>query len=443
MLQTPESRTLEDAVQLALATAREQGASQAEAGASLDTGLSLTVRLGDVETLEHQRDRGLGITVYFGQRKGTASTADFSPATIRETVAKACSIARHTAEDDCAGLAAAELMAQTAPDLDLDHPWPLTPEQAIDLALRCETAARGFDPRIHNSEGATVNTHRGWRVYGNSHGILAGYPASSHSLSCSVLAEQNGSMQRDYWYSTARDPAALETPEAVGEQAARRTVARLGARRLTTRRAPVLFAPDMAKSLLGHFLGAIRGGAQYREASFLLGAAGSQVLPDFIQLQERPHLKKAAGSAPFDHEGVATQDRDWVRAGVLSGYVLDSYSARKLGLQTTGNAGGVHNLILVPGPDDQAALCQRMGAGLLVTDLMGQGVNGVTGDYSRGASGFWVENGAPAFPVEEITIAGNLRDMLRGIVAVGNDVDTRGNIRTGSILLEEMTIAGE
>src|SRR5690606_14486859 len=275
MLQTPESRTLKDAVQLALATAREQGASQAEAGASLDTGLSLTVRLGDVETLEHQRDRGLGITVYFGQRKGTASTADFSPATIRETVAKACSIARHTAEDDCAGLAAAELMAQTAPDLDLDHPWPLTPEQAIDLALRCETAARGFDPRIHNSEGATVNTHRGWRVYGNSHGFLGGYPASSHSLSCSVLAEQNGSMQRDYWYSTARDPAALETPEAVGEQAARRTVARLGARRLTTRRAPVLFAPDMAKSLLGHFLGAIRGGAQYREASFLLGAAGS------------------------------------------------------------------------------------------------------------------------------------------------------------------------
>lgn len=438
-----DQRILQDAVQLALDTARAQGASQAEAGASLDTGLSLTVRLGEVETLEYQRDRGLGITVYFGQRKGAASTADFSPATVRETVEKACSIARHTAEDDCAGLAAAELMAQTVPDLDLDHPWPLEPDQAIELALRCETAARGFDPRIHNSEGATVNTHRGWRVYGNSHGFVGGYPASSHNLSCSVLAEQNGGMQRDYWYSAARDPAALETPEAVGEQAARRTVARLGARRLTTRRAPVLFAPDMAKSLLGHFLGAIRGGAQYREASFLLGAAGSQVLPAFAQLQERPHVKKAAGSAPFDHEGVATQDRDWVCDGVLTGYVLDSYSARKLGLQTTGNAGGVHNLILSPGADDQPALLKRMGAGLLVTELMGQGVNGVTGDYSRGASGFWVENGVPVFPVEEITIAGNLRDMLRGIVAVGNDVDVRGNIRTGSILLEEMTIAGE
>ncbi|HET9679011.1 MAG TPA: metalloprotease PmbA [Gammaproteobacteria bacterium] len=436
-------QSLETLVAQALEQAKQQGASQAEAAANQDNGLSVTVRLNEVETLEYQRDRGLGITVYFGQRKGSASTADFSAAAIAQAVEKACSIARYTAEDDCAGLADAGLMAQTLPDLALDHPWPLTPEEAIDIARRCEATARAYDPRIDNSEGATVTSHRGVRVYGNSHGFIGGYPASGHSISCSVVARQDQQMQRDYWYSADCDPAALLAPEAIGEIAGQRTVARLGSRRISTRKTPVLFAPEMAKSLLGHFLSAISGRAQYRESTFLLGAEGDTIFPDFIQIKEQPHLKRAAGSAPFDAEGVATQMRHWVQDGRLQGYILGSYSARKLGRQTTGNAGGVHNLELQIGPSSQQALLAQMDTGLLVTELMGQGVNGVTGDYSRGAAGFWVENGELAYPVEEITIAGNLRDIYRNIVAVGNDLDTRGNIRTGSILLEEMTVAGE
>lgn len=434
---------LEQAVTAALQAARKLGASQAEAGASTEAGLSLTVRLGEAETLEYQRDRGLGVTVYFGQRKGTASTADLSAAAVRETVNAACAIARHTAPDPCAGLADATLMARDIPDLDLDHPWQLTPEQAIEIACACENAARAFDKRIDNSEGATVSSHRGLRIYGNTHGFLGGYASTSHSLSCSVLGRQNHSMQRDYWYTAARDAAELEAAQAVGRRAAERTVRRLGARRLGTRKAPVLFAPDVAKSLLGHFLGAIRGSSQYRRSSFLLDAAGQKVFPDFVRIRELPHLPKALGSAPFDGEGVATRVRDWVTDGLLQGYVLDSYAGRKLGLQTTGNAGGVHNLLIEPGRLDAGELLREMNTGLLVTELMGQGVNGVTGDYSRGAAGFWVENGEIAYPVEEITIAGNLRDMYRHLAAVGRDVDARGNIRTGSILIEQMTVAGE
>jgi PmbA protein len=436
---------LQDVVACALDEARAAGASQAEADASLQKGLNATVRLGEVETIEYQRDRNLGVTVYFGQRKGSASTGDLNTEAIRETVRKACAIARYTGEDDCSGLADPQDLAREPPPLALDFPWPLEPDAAIALAQRCEAAGRAVDARITNSEGASVGTHRGVRVYGNSHGFLAGYASSSHSLSCVLLAQQGEDMQRDYWYSAARDPADLEDPERIGRIAGERAVARLGARRLTTRKAPVLFAPDVARGVFGHFIGAIRGGSQYRKTTFLLGAAGSQVFPSFVNLHERPHLHKGLASAPFDAEGVATRDRELVVAGRLDGYLLSSYSARKLGLRTTGNAGGVHNLIVDPGPSglDFPAMLRRLGTGLLVTELMGQGVNGVTGDYSRGATGFWVENGAIAYPVHEITIAGNLRDMYRGIVEIGADIDLRGAIRTGSMLVAEMTIAGQ
>jgi len=434
---------LEERVHEVLREARELGATQAEAGASVESGLTLTVRLGDVETLEYQRDRGLGITVYFGKRKGTASTADLSPEAVRESVRAACSIARYTAEDDCTGLADAELMAKDLPNLDLSHPWDPEPEVVIDMARRCEDAARSYDKRIENSEGATVTTHRGLRVYANSHGFTGGYESTSHSITCSVIGKAGESMQRDYWYTYARDMKNLETPEAVGVKAAERTVARLGARRLSTRKSPVLFVPELARGLVGSFLGAMRGGAQYRRASFLLGAEGQHVFPDFVQFSERPLLKRALASAAFDNEGVATRDREIVDQGVATTYLLDSYSARKLKLKTTGHAGGVRNLLVKSGALDYAGLLKEMGTGLVVTELLGQGVNGVTGDYSRGASGFWVEGGVPVYPVEEITVAGNLKDMFHGIATVGRDVDLRGSIQTGSILINEMTIAGE
>jgi PmbA protein len=434
---------LEQLANEALGQAKRLGASQAEAGLGVASGLSVTVRMGEVETLEYQRDRGLGVTVYFGRRKGTATTADLSPAAVRDTVASACSIARLTAQDCYAGLADAERMARTVPDLDLCHPWPLEPEQAIGLATACEDAARAFDRRITNSEGASVASHRGLRVYANSHGFKGGYASTSHSMSCAVLGSEGSSMQRDYWYTAARDAGELEGAEAVGRKAAKRAIERLGARRLSTRKAPVLYTPEVARGLIGHFLGAISGASQYREASFLLNAAGEQIFPDFVRISERPHIPKALGSAAFDGEGVATVDRELIAAGVLQGYLLNSYGARKLGLETSGHAGGVHNLIVRPGELDFTGLLRSMGSGLVVVELMGQGVNGVTGDYSRGASGFWVEGGKIAYPVEEITIAGNLRDMLGGIAAVGKDIDVRGNIRTGSILVGEMTIGGE
>ncbi len=439
----PTPALLEQVVQEALAEARAQGASQAEAGVSMEAGLTLTVRLGEVETLEYQRDRGLGVTVYFGRRKGAASTADLSHAAIADTVRAACSIARYTAEDDCAGLADAELMAKEFPDLDLDHPWEPEPEDVIALARECEDAARGFDPRIENSEGATVTTHRGHRLYANSHGFSGGYPSTSHSITCSVIGKTGESMQRDYWYTMARDRAMLEPAAEVGRKAAERTVARLGARRLSTRKAPVLFVPELARGLVGHFLGAMRGGAQYRQASFLMGGQGQQVFPDFVQFSERPYLKGALASASFDNEGVATRDKEIVDRGVATTYLLDSYSARKLKLKTTGHAGGVRNLIVKPGALDYAGLLRQMGTGFVVAELLGHGVNPVTGDYSRGAAGFWVEGGEIVHPVEEVTIAGNLKDMFRGVTALGKDVDLRGAIQTGSILIDEMTIAGE
>jgi PmbA protein len=434
---------LEAVVAQTLKLARAKGASDAEAGASMQTGLSVTVRLGEIETLEYQRDRGVGVTVYFGKRKGSASTSDLGQAAIADTVEKACSIATFTAADDCAGLPDERLLARSYPDLDLAHPWEIEPEQAIELARSCEAAALAVDRRITNSEGAMLSSHRGLRVFGNSRGFLGGYPSTSHSVSCAVLAAQGEEMQRDYCYTAARDWRALEAAEAVGRESAARAVGRLGSRKISTCKAPVLYVPELARGLLRSFVGAVSGGSQYRKSTFLLDAAGQQVFPRFFNMRERPHIPGALGSSPFDAEGVVTRDRDLVGDGELKGYVLDTYSARKLGLESTGNAGGIHNLVVDSGEHDYDALVRSMGRGLIVTELMGQGVNLVTGDYSRGAAGYWVDGGAVQFPVHEVTIAGNLRDMLRRVVTVGRDVDLRGSIRTGSILVEEMTIAGE
>ncbi len=434
---------LEQMVADLLSEARSQGASAAEAGVSSDAGLSVDVRMGEVETIEHTRDNGLGVTVYFGQRKGTASTSDFSLDAIRETVRAACKIARYTNEDPASGLADAELMAKDWPDLDLHHPWAVNPDQAVELALRCEAAARAVDPRITNSDGASFNSQESLQVYGNSHGFVGGYPSSRHSLSCAVVGAQDGAMQRDYWYSSDRLPERLDSPEAVGRRAGERTVARLGARRLSTREAPVLFEPEMAVNLLRCLVGAVRGSALYRRSSFLLDHLGQRIFPDFVRISEDPLQPRGIGSTPFDGEGVATKPRDLVAEGVLQGYVLSSYSARKLGMQTTGNAGGVHNLKIQSGDKGFDDLVKAMGTGLVVTEMMGQGINIVTGDYSRGAAGYWVENGEIQYPVEEITVAGNLRDIFMGLQAVGCDTNRPGNIRTGSWLIDRLTIAGE
>jgi len=439
----PDQSQLESLVAAILDEAGSQGATACEAAVSFGSALSVTVRLGEVETLEYHRNRGLGVTVYFEQRKGSASTSDWRPEAIRETVCAACAIARHTAADPYAGLADPDRLARQIPDLDLYHPWDLRAEQAIEIARACEAAALQHDPRIRNSEGGSVSTHSAQVFYGNSNGFSNGYPTSRHSFSCSVIAQDDEGMQRDYWYSIARDPADLEAAEVIGHEAAVRALRRLHSRRLSTRQVPVLFAPELARGVIGHFIGAIRGGSLYRKASFLVDHLGKQVFPDYLSIREEPHLPKALGSAPFDSEGVATAPRDLVRNGVLQGYVLDSYSARRLGMQTTGNAGGVHNLIVGPGTLGFDALLKQMDTGLLVTHLMGHGINLVTGDYSRGASGFWVEGGEIQYPVEEITIAGNLAQMFLGITAIGNDVDPRGNIRCGSLLVDKMTVAGQ
>jgi PmbA protein len=428
----------------ALNEARRLGATSAETAVSSSSGLGVNVRMGEVETIEHTRDKALGVSVYIGHKKGSASTTDFSSTAVKECVAAACGIARHTADDEYAGLADPELMAADIPDLDLHHPWDLAPEAAIDIALETEAAARDLDSRIVNSEGAGVGRAEGIQVYANSHGFSAGYPSSRHNISCAVIAGDDDGMQRDYWYSASRDPRLLEAAEDVGRRAAERSLRRLGSRRLSTRTVPVLFSAQIATGLLGHFVNAVRGGNLYRKASFLVDALGTAVFPDHMRIHEQPHLPGAIGSAAFDSEGVATRDRDLISGGILRGYVLSSYSARKLGMQTTANAGGVHNLTADPSPGDADLdqLLEAMGSGLYVTELMGMGVNTVTGDYSRGAAGFWVESGVIQYPVEEITIAGNLRDMFRGIQAIGADQDRRGNIRTGSVIVDAMTVAG-
>jgi PmbA protein len=425
-----------------LGEARRQGASGAEVSATVETGLAVNVRMGALETVEFNQDRGFGITVYFGARKGSASTSDSSRAAIEETVRAAVNIARHTQEDPYNGLADADLMPQSLPDLDLFHPWALDPAAAEALAHTCERAGRDRDGRIVNSEGAQVSSQQACRVYGNSHGFIGAYLATRHGVSCSLIAADASGMQRDYWYTQARDPARLQDVEAVGREAAQRTVARLSPRKVATGHFPVLFAPNLAGGLVGALLGALSGGAQYRKASFLLDSLGQTVAAPQLALVEEPHLPNRIGSAAFDGDGVATARKAFVDAGVVHNYVLSAYSARRLGMCTTGNAGGVFNLQVRGDTRPVAELLRIMGRGLLVTELMGQGVNGVTGDYSRGAAGFWVEEGAIAYPVDEITIAGNLRDMLRDIVHVGDDPDERGNICAPSLLIGRMTVAG-
>jgi PmbA protein len=438
-----DASSLAELVAQCIDLAARAGADGCEVAAAHNRGLSVTVRLGDVETVEHINDRSIGVTVYFGQRRGSADTADFSPQALRDTVAAACRIARHTGEDPHAGLPDQTALALDAvDDLDLDHPWVLDASTAIKFAKRSEDAARGADTRISNSDGATVTSHRGVRCLGNSLGLLVHSASTRHTVSCVVIATQDGEMERDYWYSTARDEAGLDEPETVGLTAAQRTVRRLGARRLGTQHASVLFAPETARGLFGHLLSAASGSAQYRKASFLLGARGQQVLPDWMSVQEDPWIKRGAASARFDAEGVATQPQTLVDDGRLENYLLDSYSARRLGLETNGHSGGWTN-VSVTGTGTQEELMTRMGTGFLVTELMGQGVNAVTGDYSRGAAGFWVEGGQLAFPVHEVTIAANLKDMLRGIVAVGADHDPRHGLRVGSTLVADMSVAGD
>lgn len=436
------SSTLRDVAARAVELAKRLGATQAEAGVTQDEGLSVTVRMGEIESVERQRDRGLGVTVYQNGRKGSASTTDFSPASIEDTVRKALSIGSFTAADEYAGLAPAELMAREVPDLELYFPADLDVESASASALAAESAARALDPRIANSEGATVSGGAGYRVYANSHGFLGGFPASTYSTSCSVVAKDDGSLERDYWYTVSRSPDGKEPPESVGERAARRALRRLGARQLSTRVVPVLYPAELAKGLWGHLVGAIRGTPQYRRASFLLDAAGRRVFPSFVDVHEDPLIKGALGSAPFDGEGVATRPQPLVTGGVIDRYVLSSYSARRLGLTTTGNAGGVHNLIVRPTAGSFEEILAGCDQAFVVGELLGQGVNVVTGDYSRGAAGFWVERGRIVHPVHEVTIAGNLTEMFERILAIGSDVDVRGGIRSGSVLIDALTVAG-
>ena len=437
------SASLTRATQAAVELARASGADQAEAGASHDEGLSVGVRLGQLETVERQADRSLGITVYRKRSKGSASTNDFSEQGIAAAVGKALSIASFTTADEYAGLADPETLAKDPPDLDLYHPWAIDAEAAEAIALAAEQAARDFDPRIRNSEGATVATGGGVRAYSNSHGFVGSYASSSHSISASVLAGENGSLERDYWYTQARHPGDLEAAEASGRTAAERAQRRLHSRQVGTQQVPVLFTPELARSLFGHFVAAIRGTPQYRKASFLVGCQGERIFPDWLEILEDPHILRGNASAPFDGEGVATRPRVLVAGGIVQAYVLSTYSARRLKLTTTGNAGGAHNLLVTPNAGSLAEIeggCRRA---MVVTELLGQGVNPVTGDYSRGAAGYLVEHGKLVHPVSEVTIAGNLRDMFRSIVAVGSDVDRRGAIRCGSLLVDGMTVAGQ
>jgi len=430
-----------------LAYAKKRGASAAAVEVSEGFGQGVTVRNREVETIEYNRDKGLGITTYIGQQRGNASTSDFSPKAVRDTVDAALSIASYTASDDCSGLPDAEMLAPRCADYELYHPWELPVEQAIDLAMECEQAALDADNRINNSEGATVNLHEMQFVHANSLGFVGGYPSSRHSVSCAVIAGAGDGMERDYWYSVARDAREIVKVRQIGRLAAERTVRRLNARQINTMQVPVLFESPVAASLLGHFAGAVSGGSLYRKSSFLLDQIGNTIFSPHIYIEDVPDIHKGLGSSPFDNEGVRVQRRIIVENGVLNGYFLSSYSARKLGMSTTGNAGGTHNLILRSATGKAGApefndLLKQMGRGLVVTELLGHGINPVTGDYSRGAAGFWVEDGEIQYPVNEITIAGNLKDMFRNIIAVGNDVLVQGSRQCGSILLDGLTVAG-
>jgi PmbA protein len=434
---------LSDLARDLLARARAQGASQAEVSCSEDRGLNVNARMGAVESVESTRDRSIAVTVYFGQRKGSATTADLSQDSLAATVAQACAIARYTEDDSASGLADAHHMATDLREFDSWHPWALEADEAVDLALACEAAGRETDPRIVNSDGASVSSGESLNVYANTHGFVGGERSTHHSISCALIAGEGDEMQRDYWYSFALARKDLEPTTAIGRRAAERTLARMAPRSLATGEMPVLFQAEMARSLIGHLLNAVSGSSLYRRASFLLDSVGTQVLPDWCSIRERPFLMRGLRSGAYDADGVATRESDLVRDGVLQRYVLGTYSARKLGLQTTGNAGGVGNLDIAANTGGLQDLIRGMGTGLLVTELMGQGVNAITGDYSRGAAGFYVENGEIAYPVDGVTVAGNLRDMLLGIEAIGSDIDPRSHIRMGSVLLGRMTVAGE
>jgi len=434
--------TLKQLVTDALTHAKTRGATAADAEVSEGFGQTVTARQGEVETIEYNRDKGIGVTVYIGKQRGHASSSDLSPQALRDTVDAALAIARYTATDDCAGLADPDRLAREFPDLDLIHPWDMPVERAIEMAQACEAAGFAVDKKITNSEGATVSTQQSHFIYGNSNGFLAGYPSSRHSIWCALIAGKGDGMQRDDWYETARDPADLPAPDVIGRKAGQRAVARLKARKVPTEQVPVLYESGVASSLMGHFVSAVSGGSLYRKSSFLLDSLGKTVFSPIVQMSDLPLIPKGLASGAFDEEGVATQARDIVTDGVVQGYFLASYSARKLGMQTTGNAGGNHNLIMKDTGEDFAALLKKMGRGLLVTELMGQGVNAVTGDYSRGAAGFWVEDGVIVYPVQEITIAGNLKTIFKNIVAIGNDVSHRSSRQCGSVLVEGMTLAG-
>ncbi|MBP2700526.1 metalloprotease PmbA [Photobacterium lucens] len=434
---------LEAAVAKALEVAGKQ-ADAAEVAINKTTGISVSTRMCDVENVEFNSDGALGITVYRGNRKGSASTSDLSEAAIAQTVAAALDIANYTSEDPFAGPGPKELMAHDIPDLDLFHPDEPEPDRAASIAIAAEEAALAYDPRIKQSDGASYDSHYGVRVYGNSHGMLASYASSRHSISCCVIAKgKNGEMERDYSYTTSRIASDLWTPERVGRHAAERTVGRVDAQKLTTREAPVMFAADVATGLFGHLVMGISGANLYRKSSFLVDKLGEQIFPEWLDISERPHILRGMASTPFDSEGLATYDREIITDGVLQTYLLTSYAARKMNMQPTGHAGGIHNWMVKSTGESFEQMLKKMDRGLLVTELMGQGVNIVTGDYSRGAAGFWVENGQIQFPVSEITIAGNLKDMMQNIVAIGNDTETRSQILTGSMLLDSMKIAGE
>jgi PmbA protein len=428
--------------QFVLDHAKANGASAADTEVSEGFGQTVTVRKNEIETVEYNKDKGVGVTVYMGHRKGHASTSDLSDAALKATVEKAATIARHTAEDEAAGLPDRDWLATDRPELNLFHPWDISVEQAAEMAKACEAAAFSVDKRIENSEGASVSTQASHFIYANSLGFMGGYAGSRHGISAAVIAAEKGAMQRDYWYSSARDASDLESAEKIGRMAGERTVRRLNGRKLDTRTCPVVFEAPVAISLLNSFVGAVSGGSLYRKSSFLLDSLGQTIFSPIVNLREDPFVNKGLGSCPFDNEGVRVAARDVVKDGVVQGYFLSTYSARKLGMASTGNAGGSHNLLLQPGELDLPDLLKKMGTGLLVTEMLGQGANMVTGDYSRGAAGFWVKDGEIQYPVEEITIAGNLKDMYQGILAIGKDVDRRGSKQTGSILIDRMTVAG-
>ncbi len=437
-----EQPKLQEISRMVLAEAKKNGASSCEVGINFDTGLATNVRMGSVENIEFNCDQGIGVTVYFGQKKGSASTANFSSKSIQDTVKAACNICKYAAEDQYAGLAEKQLMATKIMDLDLYHPWDINPNQAIELAKECEEAGRNSDNNIINSDGSSLTTHQGCSIYANSHGFMGSTLTSRHSLSAILIAGKNNNMERDYWYTSARDPLELETANYVGTKAAERALKRLGAKKKSQNNVSVVFSAEVASSIVAHLLKAISGGALYRKSSFLLDQLNKKIFPDWVHIYENPHLLKKIGSSSFDQDGLATRKKDFINEGILTNYLLSTYSARRLNMTSTANSGGVSNVFIKPNTESQQDIISNLKTGILVTELMGSSVNLVNGTYSRAASGFWIENGEIQYPISEVTIAGNLRDMFQNITAVGNDIDQRNSIISGSILIENMTLAG-